>query len=80
MTGENPLLSSLTWWLAGLRRSRPILVTIGGLKVLDERWPEVIVPVHLGLSIVLLTTSSRFPQKQQRREQEAVQVEDRVSP
>ena len=79
MTGENPPLSSLTWWLAGLRRPKPILVTTGGLKVLDKCWPEVIVPVHLGLSIVLLTTSSRFPQKQQRRELEAVQVEDGVS-
>ena len=78
MTGENPPLSSLTWWLAGLRSFKPIQVTIGGFKVLDECWPEVIAPVYLGLSIELLTTSCKFPQRQQRRE-ETVQVEDTVS-
>ena len=62
MTRENPPLSSLTWWLAGLRSFKPIQVTIGGLKVLDECWPEVIVPVHLGCGqLNLLVVLTKLP-------------------
>lgn len=76
---EVPLLvSSLTWRLAGLRTSKPNHVTVGRRKVLGEYWPEMIVSVHLGLSVQLHHGSS-FPQRQQRREQEIGQVEATVS-
>lgn len=52
-------------------------MTLGGLKFLAEYWPEIIVPVHLGLSMEL-QHGSRFPQRQRRREQAAVPVEATV--
>lgn len=53
--GENPLLSSLTWQLAGIR-SMLLHVTIDWLMVLAEYWPNIIVLLHLSFFIGLLTT------------------------
>lgn len=75
--GENPLLSSLTWHLAGLRRSTLIHVTVDGLSVLVRCWPKMTAPVYLSLSIGLWHCSI-FPQRQQMESKRESKIEATV--